>query len=88
MTGVANGLEGRTFAVLTVQTEGSSVLGNRGYGAHTMSDRVSLLGEVDRLCGQIASAMHASEWQICATLALMIVLSVLIFPPKDDPDQV
>lgn len=53
-----------------------------------MSDRVSLLGEVDRLCGQIASAMHASEWQICATLALMIVLSVLIFPPKDDPDQV
>ena len=36
-----------------------------------------------RLCGQMASAMHASELQIYATLALIIVLSVLIFPPKD-----
>jgi len=31
----------------------------------------------------MASAMHASELQIYATLALIIVLSVLIFPPKD-----
>jgi hypothetical protein len=53
-----------------------------------MSDSVSLLGEVDRICGQIAPAMQTSELQIYATVALIVVLSVLIFPLKDDPDQI
>lgn len=77
-----------TFAVLTVQTEGSSVWASARHGDQTVSDSVSLLGEIDRLCGQIASAMQASELQIYATLALIIVLSVLMFPRKDDPDQI
>lgn len=44
------------------------------------------LGDIDRLCGQLATAMHDAEFQIYATLAL-VVLSVLIFPPRDDLDQ-
>jgi hypothetical protein len=47
-----------------------------------------MLAEIDRFCGQIAAAVHASELQIYATLALVVVLSALLFPPKDDPDQV
>jgi hypothetical protein len=53
-----------------------------------MSDSVFLLGEVDRICGQIAAAMQTSELQNHATVALIVVLSVLIFPLKDDPDQI
>jgi hypothetical protein len=48
----------------------------------------SMLTEIDRFCGQIAAAIHGSELQLYATLALIIVLSALLFPPKDDPDQV
>ena len=45
------------------------------------------LGDVDRLCGQIAIALHNAEFQIYATLALIVVVGVLLFPPKNDPDQ-
>jgi hypothetical protein len=38
-----------------------------------MSDSFSLLGEVDRICGQIAAAMQTSELQIYATVALIVV---------------
>jgi hypothetical protein len=47
-----------------------------------------MLTEIDRLCGQIAAAIHSSELQLYATLAVIIVLSALLFPPKNDPDQV
>jgi hypothetical protein len=47
-----------------------------------------MLAEIDRFCGQIAAAIHGSELQLYATLALVIILSALLFPPKDDPDQV
>jgi hypothetical protein len=53
-----------------------------------MNDGFSLLGGFDRLCGQFASALHNTEWQVYATLTLLIVLSALLFPPKDDPDQI
>jgi hypothetical protein len=53
-----------------------------------MSAAVSMLAAVDRLCGQFATAMHNSELQIYATLALFLVLGVMLFPPKNDPDQV
>src|SRR6202030_2479509 len=48
----------------------------------------SMLADIDRFCGQIAAAIHSSELQLCATLGLIVVLSALLFPPKDDPDQV
>lgn len=47
-----------------------------------------MLAEIDRFCGQIAAAIQGSELQLYATLALIVVLSALLFPPKDDPDQV
>jgi hypothetical protein len=53
-----------------------------------MSDIMSILGQVDRLCGQIATALHNAELQIYATLALVVLLSIFLFPPKNDPDQI
>jgi hypothetical protein len=53
-----------------------------------MGDIASTLAGVDRLCGQFATAMHNSELQIYTTLALLLVLGVLLFPPKNDPDQI
>jgi hypothetical protein len=47
-----------------------------------------MLAEIDRFCAQIAVAIHASELQLYATIAFIVVLSALLFPPKDDPDQV
>jgi hypothetical protein len=32
--------------------------------------------------------MHNSELHIYTTLTLLLVLGVLLFPPKNDPDQV
>jgi hypothetical protein len=53
-----------------------------------MNESFSLFGDIDRLCGQVAAALHNAEWQIYATLTLIVVLSTLLFPPKDDPDQI
>jgi hypothetical protein len=53
-----------------------------------MNDYFSLLGDIDRLCGQFAIALHNAEWPIYATLALLIFLSALLFPPKNDADQI
>jgi hypothetical protein len=53
-----------------------------------MSNIASMLAGVDRVCGQFATAMHNSELQIYATLTLLLVLCVLLFPPKNDPDQI
>ena len=53
-----------------------------------MNDNLSFLADVDRLCGQFATALHNAGGQICAMLTLLIILSALLFPPKDDPDQV
>ncbi len=52
-----------------------------------MSGALSFLGDVDRLCGQIALALHNAEFQIYAMLALIVVAGVLLFPPRNDPDQ-
>ena len=47
----------------------------------------SLLAELDRFCGQLAFALHHSELQVYATLTIVIVLGILLFPPRNDPDQ-
>jgi hypothetical protein len=49
---------------------------------------LSVVSTIDRLCGQFATALHNAEWQVYATLALLIVLSALLFPPKNDQDQI
>lgn len=66
---------------LSSVTEQRTPLGRRG--GHS-----SMLADIDRFCGQIASAIHGSELQLYGTLGLIIVLSALLFPPKDDPEQV
>jgi hypothetical protein len=48
----------------------------------------SLLGQIDRICGEFATALHNSEWQTYGTLAVLLVLGVVLFPPKNDPDQI
>jgi hypothetical protein len=53
-----------------------------------VNDSVSFLAGIDRLCDQFATALHNAEWRIYATLTLLIVLTSLFFPPKNDPDQV
>lgn len=53
-----------------------------------MSGVASVLESIDRACGQFAAALQHSQLQIYACIALVVVLSVLLFPPKDDPDQI
>jgi hypothetical protein len=48
----------------------------------------SLLGQVDRLCGVFATALHNAEPKIYATLILLLVLGVFLFPPKNDSGQI
>lgn len=52
-----------------------------------MADLASLLAAFDRLCGQFALALQQSQLKVYAIIALVIVLSVLLFP-KNDPDQI
>jgi len=47
----------------------------------------SLFAEIDRICGQFALALHNSELQVYATLTLLLLLGILLFPPRNDPDQ-
>jgi hypothetical protein len=47
----------------------------------------SLLAELDRFCGQFSFALHNAELQIYAVLTLLLVLGILLFPPRNDPDQ-
>jgi hypothetical protein len=53
-----------------------------------MITALSLLGQVDQLCGEFATALHNSELRIYATLAILLLLGVFLFPPKNDPDQI
>jgi hypothetical protein len=51
-------------------------------------DSGNILYVIDRICGQLAAALQHSELKIYTTITLVIVLSALLFPPKDDPDQI
>ena len=53
-----------------------------------MITALSLLGQVDRLCSAFAAALHNCEWQVYGTLGALLVLGVLLFPPRNDPDQI
>jgi len=47
----------------------------------------SLFAEFDQFCGQVALALHNVELQIYAVLTLLLVLGIVLFPPRNDPDQ-
>jgi len=53
-----------------------------------MSDIFSVLAEIDRFCGQLSTAIHRVELPLYATLALWVIVSVIVFPPRDDLDQI
>jgi hypothetical protein len=53
-----------------------------------MSDHTSVLAAIDRVCGQFAATLAHAQVQIYFTIALVVILSVMLFPPKDDPDQI
>ena len=53
-----------------------------------MNEITSLLSEIDSVCGQFAAALQHAQLQVYATIAFVLALSVLLFPPKDDPDQI
>lgn len=57
-------------------------------GLSPMGDPATILVTFDRLCGQIALALQQSQAQIYAAIALAVVLGLLLFPTKDDPDQI
>jgi len=56
--------------------------------AAPMSQLLSLLAELDRVCGQLAVAIDGSQMQLYAMLTLVVVAAFFAFPPKDDPDQI
>jgi hypothetical protein len=60
-------------------------LGGRDEGALSMNG--SLFAELDRFCSQFALALHNSELQVYATLTLLLLLGIVLFPPRNDPDQ-
>lgn len=53
-----------------------------------MSGIAQMLIEIDRICGQFATALQDSQLHIYTTLAFLLLLGVFLFPPRDDPDQI
>ncbi len=53
-----------------------------------MITALSLLGQVDRLCGAFAAALHDGEFQVYGTLGALLVIGVLLFPPRNGPDPI
>ena len=47
----------------------------------------SVIAELDRICGQLALALHNTELQVYAVLTLLLVIGIVLFPPRNDPDQ-
>jgi hypothetical protein len=60
----------------------------RPRGSGDPMDSGNIFHMIDRICGQFAAALQHSELKIYTTIALVIVLSALLFPPKNDPDQI
>jgi hypothetical protein len=60
----------------------------RAEGLSPMGEPASILVVFDRLCSQIALALQQSQAHVYTAIALAIVLGLLLFPPKDDPDQI
>lgn len=48
----------------------------------------NILFTLDRICGQFAAALQHAGAQVYATIAVVVVLSALLFPREDGPDQI
>jgi len=74
-----------TLSLVSQTIAGAGPLGARDEGRSSMNG--SLFAELDRICGQFALALHNAELQVYAVLTLLFVLGILLFPPRNDPDQ-
>jgi hypothetical protein len=57
-------------------------------GKFPMDQAQSLLADIDRICSQFALALHNSEPYVYAAVTIAILFGVLLFPPRNDPDQI
>lgn len=48
----------------------------------------NVLYALDRVCSQFAAALQHAGPQLYATIAIIVVLSVLLFPREGGPDQI
>jgi hypothetical protein len=53
-----------------------------------MDQAQSLLANIDHVCSQFALALHNSEPYVYVALALAVLFGTLLFPPRNDPDQI
>jgi hypothetical protein len=53
-----------------------------------MSQLISLVVQLDHVCGQLATAIQGAQMQLYAMLALAVVVAFFAVPRKDDPDQI
>ena len=74
-----------TLSLVSRMIAGVGLPGPGDEGALPMNG--SLFAELDRFCGQFALALHNAELQIYAVLTVLLVLGILLFPPRNDPDQ-
>lgn len=51
-------------------------------------DSTNILYALDRVCGQFAAALQHAGPQVYATIAIVVVLSALLFPREGGPDQI
>jgi hypothetical protein len=53
-------------------------------------DSTSFIYTFDRVCGQFAAALQQGGPQLYAAIALVVLVSALLFPRQDgsDPDQI
>jgi hypothetical protein len=49
---------------------------------------LSAIDQIDRFCAQISLAIHNSQLEIYTTTLAVAVIRFLMFPPRNDPDQV
>jgi hypothetical protein len=49
---------------------------------------LSAIDQIDRLCAQISVAIHNSQLEIYTGALALAAIAFLIFPPRNDPDQV
>jgi hypothetical protein len=43
---------------------------------------------LDRICETLASAIQSSEPQSYGSIVVAVLFWLLMFPPKDDPDEI
>lgn len=51
-------------------------------------DSTNFLYAIDRVCGQFAAALQHAGPQLYATIAVLVLVSALLFPREGGPGQI